>query len=266
MPPSLWAALACPADQSPLEPTDRAAESLVCTQCGRRFPVTDGIPCLLPRTDDLPRLEAAAKSAERARRDAEAEQYDQMLLLRLFSLFELPLTLSRLAPEEGDLLLEVGCGTGRFTARLGQAGAWILAVDHSLASLQVARAKLSAEERERVLFIQADASYLPIRAEAADRVLSCQMLEHLPTPESRERAVGEMARCLRPGGRLALSAYWHPPLLRWFMPKEGRHAGEIYYYRFRRRELRELLAPHIELREVTARLGYVILACGDKAR
>lgn len=44
--PLLWEVLACPADHAPVEP-DVAASAVACTQCGRRFPVRDGIPVML---------------------------------------------------------------------------------------------------------------------------------------------------------------------------------------------------------------------------
>lgn len=47
----LLAILACPApDHAPLRPgtaADPAAAALTCTECGRSFPVSDGIPVLL---------------------------------------------------------------------------------------------------------------------------------------------------------------------------------------------------------------------------
>lgn len=46
IPSDLLAILACPsADHAPLE---LAGEQLVCTSCGSRFPISDGIPVLLP--------------------------------------------------------------------------------------------------------------------------------------------------------------------------------------------------------------------------
>jgi uncharacterized protein YbaR (Trm112 family) len=50
--PALLALLACPADQAPLAPQ---GDELVCSGCGRRYPVQDGMPVLL--------LSAAAQPA-----------------------------------------------------------------------------------------------------------------------------------------------------------------------------------------------------------
>jgi uncharacterized protein len=44
--PTLAAVLVCPVDKSDLD-EDEAAMRLVCTECGRRYPVRDGIPIML---------------------------------------------------------------------------------------------------------------------------------------------------------------------------------------------------------------------------
>lgn len=46
----LWEVLACPIDQSPVEP-DEASGCIRCTSCGREYPITDGIPVMLPNED-----------------------------------------------------------------------------------------------------------------------------------------------------------------------------------------------------------------------
>jgi SAM-dependent methyltransferase len=185
-------------------------------------------------------------------------------MLRALSVAEIPLTLWRLGPVASDVVVEVGCGTGRITRQLASRCGQVWALDHSVDSLLRAREKVDGRA---VRFVQADAGYLPLRPGVADRALSCQMLEHLPTAMLRERAVAEAARVLRPGGRFVVSAYWHSPLTRLWGDREGHHSGMIYYYRFSSAEFRALLSRSFEVDTLTRRLVYILLAgCRKKVR
>jgi SAM-dependent methyltransferase len=151
----------------------------------------------------------------------------------------------------------VGCGTGRFTSRIASRCRRVLALDFSRESLKIARSRTPSAH---VQFLQADACRLPLRDGVADRALSCQMLEHLPGDTARAAAVAEVSRALRAGGAFVVSAYWYSPLARLAGSKEGHHDGAIYFYRFDRREFRDLLDARFEIRSLSARLIYVLLA------
>jgi ubiquinone/menaquinone biosynthesis C-methylase UbiE len=260
----LW--LACPADGAAplaLSVTRQAGPDVVergaltCPVCGRTYPIEDGIPRLLPDPETLPPDERAEKERERNRRDAEAGVYDANRMLRILGRWEIPATLRELSPRPEECVVEVGCGTGRFTEQIAPRCRRVLAFDFSIESLKVARSRVPSPS---VQFLQADACRLPLRAEVADRALSCQMLEHLPSPAARGAAVAQIARALRPGGTCVVSAYWHSPFTRLAGSKQGHHDGAIYFYRFDRREFRELLETRFEVRSLTARLIYVLLA------
>jgi SAM-dependent methyltransferase len=262
--------LACPMDRAfPLSirtatpsPSGEIEEAcLVCPGCGREYVVEAGIPRLLPDAAQMPPVEAREKQAEREQRDREARIYDRNRPLQLLSMAEIPATLGRLQPERSDLIVEIGCGTGRFTRHLARRCDRVIALDYSLASLQVAREKVEASG---VQFIQADASYLPLRDQMATKALSCQMLEHLPTAEARERALEGIARILRPEGRLVVSAYWYSPFARWFGEREGHHSDAIYFYRFDRHEFQALLSPWFEIENLSGALIYILLARGSR--
>lgn len=266
MKPDLLSWLACPADgAAPLSlsvtrqagPESIETGTLACDTCGRVYPIEDGIPRLLPDLAALPPEEAAEKERERTRRDAEAGIYDSNRMLGVLGRWEIPATLNALSPAPDDSLIEVGCGTGRFTERIASRCRRVLALDFSLESLKIARKRVASPS---VQFLQADACQLPLRDGIADRALSCQMLEHLPTPSARAAAVAEVARTLRPGGTFVVSAYWHSPFTRLAGSKEGHHDGAIYFYRFDRREFRELLDARFEVRSLSTRLIYVLLA------
>jgi 2-polyprenyl-3-methyl-5-hydroxy-6-metoxy-1,4-benzoquinol methylase len=104
----------------------------------------------------------------------------------------------------GRRTLDAGCGYGAFSAAATARGATVVGIDlgEKLVGLTMARAGCRG--------IVADACHLPIRDESFDVVISSEMLEHTPSPL---RAVGELARVLRPDGRLVLTTpnrVWQP--------------------------------------------------------
>lgn len=258
--PAPWLdALRCPADAGPLRTESDA--SLICACCERSFPVVDGIPCLLPAETGSTEREAEDAAAERRQRDREASLYDRLVGLRLFSALEVPALLRPLRAGALDQVVEIGCGTGRMTLPLATTGARVIAADHSLESLRRLRGKLKGMRVEgRVQVVQADAAHLPVEAGWATCGLASGVLQHLPSDAYRSRAVAELARVLEPVGRLAVSVYQDVPLLRAFLPREGRHSGAICFRRLSEQDLRGLLEPHFEVDRIAAHLVYVLLA------
>lgn len=101
----------------------------------------------------------------------------------------------------GGIVLDVGCGPAGITASLGRAagpGGLVLGLDRSDAML--ARA-VRAQAGPRIGFLRADAQQLPLRSETVDAVVSIGVLQFMPDPAV---ALAEMARVLRPGGRLTV--------------------------------------------------------------
>ena len=93
--------------------------------------------------------------------------------------------------------LDAGCGTGFQTAILRELGYETAGVDLSAGLLRVARARCAGAR-----LVQGDLEALPWRNETVDLVVSCgSTLSFVPRPD---RAIGEMARILRPGGRVFL--------------------------------------------------------------
>jgi SAM-dependent methyltransferase len=89
--------------------------------------------------------------------------------------------------------LEVGCGTGWFAARVQrELGVDVVAVDQSERMVELARA-------EGVDARTADAQELPFADGEFDCAAANWMLYHVP---DLDRALAEIARALRPGGRL----------------------------------------------------------------
>lgn len=102
-------------------------------------------------------------------------------------------------PSNPRLIVDVGCGTGRFTHPLAERfQARVIGIDPSRKMLDRARAKLSGGHVE---FRQAPAEQLPLEDGSADVVFMSMMLHHLDEPA---RAARECRRVLRTGGRICV--------------------------------------------------------------
>ena len=229
-------------------------EGSLSDDAGHIYPIEQGIPRLLPLE-----LRDAQKS-EIAARDAQVGDYDRMAFLNWFGKVEIPLTRRTLGALPSDTLLEAGCGTGRMSRTLARSVREMAAIDFSFESLRVARKKLQAAGIMNVHLVQADLCRLPFTDGAFDKVVSCQVLEHVPGPEARAAAVSSLARVLKPSGKLVLSAYKHSLLTRTFGKKEGMHEGGIPFFRFTKSELRETLGTDFTVFSVTGALVYLYLA------
>lgn len=102
--------------------------------------------------------------------------------------------------EEGDRVLEVGCGQGHLTKALASRGADIVGIDANPQAEVVAASPLVRHMKAEALDFD-DASF--------DFVVSVHAIEHIPELES---ALAEMARVLRAGGK-AVFIYPAEPIM-----------------------------------------------------
>ncbi len=101
----------------------------------------------------------------------------------------------------GGVILDYGCGPGRFTEIVRLKKGRVIGLDLSTA---VEAAAKNFRNDDNVLICQADILKPPVRAESMDGAFSIGVLHHTPDPR---KAFREMVRTVRPGGWVAVAVY-----------------------------------------------------------
>lgn len=147
--------------------------------------------------------------------DWQGEAYDRNAFAR-GTAQEVAFLVAALQLRDGATVVDIGCGTGRHAAALAQAGCRPVGVDISEGLLRAAAGRGAG-----VRLVRADARRLPLRDAAADAVISlCQGAFGI-TPGGDALVLQEAARVLRPGGRLALTAFSLAFAARWLAPGDA---------------------------------------------
>ncbi len=127
------------------------------------------------------------KGQEWYQEHAIAEAYDDKRFSqggRLIDRREKEAVLNALTPIKGKRILEVACGTGRFTVLLAEHGADITGVDISEAMLDQGRRKArAAGVADTLTFLQGDAGRLPFPDNYFDAVFAMRFFHLAPDPE-----------------------------------------------------------------------------------
>lgn len=110
------------------------------------------------------------------------------------------LVLGLLGTVEGMRVLDVGCGDGALAVRLAALGADVTGVDADPGMLAAARDR-AARAQAAVTYVEGDAGVIPFADDLFDVVVALTVLCFVP---EASRAFQEMARVLRPGGRLVI--------------------------------------------------------------
>ena len=127
--------------------------------------------------------------------------------------------MAALAPAPGERLLDLGCGQGMMTEELARAvgpTGEVFGVDPSADMLTGARARCT--EHANVSILEGGAGAIPLKDASLDGAVSLQVLEYV---DDLDGACAELARVLRPGGRLAVGDMQHETLS-WASDNPGR--------------------------------------------
>ena len=109
-------------------------------------------------------------------------------------------------PHPGDRVLDLAAGTGTSSASIATSGATVIAADFSPGMIEVGRKKYG---RVRNLqFVEADATNLPFADDEFDATTISFGLRNVVEPK---KAIAEMFRVTKPGGRIVICEFSTPP-------------------------------------------------------
>ncbi|HEX3489894.1 MAG TPA: class I SAM-dependent methyltransferase [Streptosporangiaceae bacterium] len=158
--------------------------------------------------------------------DYDTEQYQDYARGRALSEPQRQAWISAFAavlPERRPLAgLDVGSGTGRFTPALARAFGPVTGVEPAARMREIAQAQ---SPHPGVRYLGGSAEDIPVPSGSADYVLMFLSWHHV---QDKPRAVGELARVLRPAGRLLLRANFrdHHPRPWWLEHFPGGYAAD----------------------------------------
>ena len=124
----------------------------------------------------------------------------------------LELYAQRAALADGQDILELGCGWGSLTLWMAERfpGSRITAVSNSTLQRGFIEARCRERGLDNVNVITTDVNRLELDAGAFDRAVSIEMFEHM---RNYQRLLGNIARWLRPGGKLFVHVFCHRDLM-----------------------------------------------------
>src|SRR3954470_2383740 len=145
---------------------------------------------------------------------------------------------SRFPIHPGEHVLDLGCGFGRHAFEAYRRDAHVVAVDRSNDEVAQVNAMFRAMEAagevsggRTARAVRADLLALPFPDASFDVVMASEVLEHIPADEM---AMAEIARVVRPGGRVAVTVprFW-PERVCWALSRDYHDVagGHVRIYR-----------------------------------
>lgn len=166
---------------------------IVCVNCGASVPIVRRLPRFVPS-------ESYASSF--------GFQWNRFAHLQVDAVMHNDLTRDRFYATtgwptrmEGEVILEAGCGAGRFTQIALETGAEVISFDLSLA---VEAALSNNAAADRLCVFQASIYEIPLRKASFDKIFCMGVLQHCPDVAA---AFQSLVPFLRPGGEIVIDVY-----------------------------------------------------------
>jgi demethylmenaquinone methyltransferase / 2-methoxy-6-polyprenyl-1,4-benzoquinol methylase len=112
------------------------------------------------------------------------------------------------APASGERVLDVATGTGMVAAELARSGCSVVGLDQSPEMLAAAAQRFAGADGDRVELIEGEAEALPFANASFDALTFTYLLRYVEDPRA---TICELARVLRPGGRVSSLEFGVPP-------------------------------------------------------
>jgi SAM-dependent methyltransferase len=199
--------LRCPVDLRSLRWLERDGV-LLSADGARRYPVTDGIPCLFAPNEWPAGRSDVTALVQSFYEDTPFPNYDDLDGRESLGAKARRGVFARLLDEQiprPALVLEAGCGTGQLSNFLGMNwGRTVIGADLCLNSLRLAKSFRDRYSIANVQFAQMNLFRPPFPDDIFDLVISNGVLHHTSDPEGGFRA---LARKLKPGGHIIVGLY-----------------------------------------------------------
>jgi demethylmenaquinone methyltransferase/2-methoxy-6-polyprenyl-1,4-benzoquinol methylase len=121
-------------------------------------------------------------------------------------------TTRAVAPKRGERILDLAAGTGASSVSLARSGADVVAADFSPGMIAEGRRRHGPDAPgggiRNLSFVEADATALPFGDDEFDAVTMSFGLRNVNDPK---KALRELLRVTKPGGRLVICEFSHPP-------------------------------------------------------
>ena len=167
--------------------------------------------------------------------------------------------------ENGDKILDVGCGSGRLYELFSDRKIEYFGIDFAKRLIKLAKRKYSEdtgkEEKKNIpTFINIDALRLPFDDNFFDKIFSVAVLHHIPSSEKRLEFLLEIKRVLKPGGEVFLTVWnlWQKKYIKLILKFSGKKIfkkskldffdvflpfqnNQRYYHCFRKKELEDII-------------------------